>query len=62
MKRREQRLEAIRCIKCGRKATEGSMKYPVCKKCYKKYWNNNYQKYFMWVEQLETGHPIKEVK
>ena len=33
------------CVKCGKEATEGSMKQPYCKKCFKRIWNNDYNKY-----------------
>jgi len=38
------------CVECGKiikfKETKGSMKHPYCKKCFKKVWNNDEDKYF----------------
>lgn len=36
------------CVKCGThiNGIEGSLKHPYCKKCFKKIFNNNYDKYF----------------
>jgi hypothetical protein len=33
------------CVDCGKSATKGSMKHPYCVKCFKKRFNNNYDKY-----------------
>jgi len=42
------------CVQCNRvNATEGSMQHPYCKKCFKKIWNNDYDKYLFW---LATEH------
>jgi len=43
----------IICVNCG-KATkienaEGSHKHPFCKKCFKKVWKNDYDKYTKWL-------------
>ena len=35
----------MRCVKCGGGATEGSMKQPYCKKCYKETWKNDKEYY-----------------
>jgi len=46
------------CVECGKtikgKDMEGSMKHPYCKKCFKKVWNNDYDKYLEW---LACCHP-----
>ena len=38
------KLTAI-CVRCGKKATEGSYKHPYCKNCFKLIWNNDKEKY-----------------
>lgn len=42
------------CVKCKADATEGSMKHPYCKRCFKKVWDNDFQKYLKW---LSRTHP-----
>jgi len=39
------------CVECRKIVTnpKGSMKHPYCKKCFKKVWNNNYNKYGNWL-------------
>ena len=39
------------CVRCKGEATEGSMKSPYCKKCFKKVWDNDYDKYFKHLEK-----------
>ena len=29
------------CVRCGKEATEGSMKFPFCEKCFRKEFNSN---------------------
>lgn len=41
------------CVKCGSDATKGSLIHPYCKKCYKKLFNNDYNKY---LESLKGIH------
>lgn len=45
----------LKCVECGEKATEGSMKHPYCKKCFKAVWNDEYEKYSEW---LATKHGV----
>ena len=35
------------CARCYQRkiAPKGSMKFPVCKDCYKKFWDSDYDKY-----------------
>lgn len=37
------------CVSCGKEPSsddvKGSLKHPYCKKCFKKIFNNNYNKY-----------------
>lgn len=44
----------IRCRNCGKehdvKESKGTMKYPYCKKCWKKVWHNNWTKFVKWLE------------
>lgn len=40
------------CVKCGGNATEGSMKHPCCKMCFKKVWNNDTNKFLAWLSKL----------
>jgi len=44
---------AFICVNCGKKIgindTEGSMKHPYCKKCFKEVWCDNYKKYVKWL-------------
>jgi reverse gyrase len=35
----------LMCVNCGGNATKGSMKHPYCKKCFKKIFNDDYDKY-----------------
>jgi len=43
------------CVKCGKECTArdtaGSMRHPYCKPCFKEVWNNDYDKYFKWLEE-----------
>lgn len=43
------------CVECGQNATEGSMKHPYCKKCFKKEWNNDYDKYQSIIDRHDRG-------
>ena len=45
------------CVKCGNEAIKGSMKHPYCKKCFKKVWNNKYNKYFEWLKKTYYTFP-----
>lgn len=51
---REKEITGFRCAGCGGNATEGSMKHPYCKKCFKEVWDDDYEKYnkFMEYEHL----------
>lgn len=41
----------LMCVKCGRSnATEGSMKHPYCRKCFKEVWDDDYDAYSRWLE------------
>lgn len=39
------------CVECGKLATKGSFKHPYCAKCFKEVWDNDYNKYFTWLEE-----------
>jgi len=39
------------CVGCGKEATEGSYKHPYCKECFKRVWNNDYDKYMDWLHK-----------
>ena len=39
------------CVNCGNIAIEGSMKHPYCKKCFTEIWNDDYDKYIIWLNK-----------
>lgn len=39
----------LNCVNCGKEATEGSMRFPYCKKCFKEIWDDDYGVYKYWV-------------
>lgn len=39
------------CVGCGGNATEGSMKHPYCRQCFKKNFDNSYDKYWDWMHK-----------
>jgi hypothetical protein len=39
------------CVECRKEATEGSMRHPYCKACFKRVWNNNQDRYFAWLDK-----------
>lgn len=43
-------FRCVECGACGQNVTEGSMRHPYCKKCFKKVFNNDYDKYFAFLE------------
>lgn len=46
------------CIKCGsNKAICGSLKHPYCAKCFKEEWNEDYKRYF---DFLNSGEHYME--
>jgi NAD-dependent SIR2 family protein deacetylase len=42
-------MKGLKCVNCGKEAMKGSMKHPYCKKCFKKIWDNDYDKYNEWL-------------
>jgi len=44
-------IQGLICVNCGKDATEGSLKHPYCKKCYKEVWNNDDDKYMEWLSR-----------
>ncbi len=43
------------CVKCGKEATEGSMKHPYCKECFERVWKNDNIAFGNWLELCHTG-------
>ena len=41
------------CVRCGSLATEGSLRHPYCKECFRIVWGGDNVAYFEW---LEMGH------
>ena len=40
------------CVKCGKNnASEGSLRYPCCKKCFKDVWDNDYDQFYKWLQE-----------
>jgi len=43
----------IICVECSASTpvgeAEGSLKHPYCKPCFKKVWDNNYDRYMEWL-------------
>lgn len=44
----------FRCVDCGKKPTEGSMKHPYCKKCF----NKRFKNYEEYMNYLRSTHAI----
>jgi hypothetical protein len=40
-----------KCVECRKDADAGSFKHPYCKKCFKKVWKGDYDKYFKWLRE-----------
>lgn len=50
------------CVRCGKDASEGSMKHPYCAKCFKEVWNNDYREYFRWLDNFHNVWKGQELK
>lgn len=42
--------KGCKCVRCDKRATEGSAKHPYCKKHFKEEWNNDYNAYSKFLE------------
>jgi len=55
MKEEKETIIHIICAGCGKsvdsKMAKGSLKHPICKKCYMEKFDNNFSKYFDYVQR-----------